>query len=45
MRITNAGKNERILVMNASLLVNFSNRLPDAILALHRGFGEMMDSK
>ncbi|KKO89111.1 MULTISPECIES: heme/hemin ABC transporter substrate-binding protein [Sphingobacterium] len=45
MRITNAGKNERILVMNASLLVNFSNRLPDAILALHRGFGKVMDSK
>jgi len=45
MRITNAGKNERILVMNASLLVNFSNRLPDAILELHRGFGKVMDSK
>lgn len=45
MRITNAGKNERILVMNASLLVNFSNRLPDAILELHRGFGKIMDSK
>lgn len=45
MRITNAGKNERILVMNASLLVNFSNRLPDAILELHRGFGKVMNSK
>ncbi|QIH34389.1 ABC transporter substrate-binding protein [Sphingobacterium sp. DR205] len=45
MRITNAGKNERLLVMNASLLVNFSNRLPDAILELHRGFGKVMDSK
>lgn len=45
MRITNAGKNKRILVMNASLLVNFSNRLPDAILELHRGFGKVMDSK
>lgn len=45
MRITNAGKNDRILVMNASLLVNFSNRLPDAILELHRGFGKVMDSK
>lgn len=45
MRITNAGKNKRILVMNASLLVNFSNRLPDAILELHRGFEKVMDSK
>ncbi len=45
MRITNAGKNERILVMNASLLVNFSNRLPDAILELHRGFEKVMNSK
>lgn len=45
MRITNAGKNERILVMNASLLVNFSNRLPDAILELHRGFEKIMNSK
>lgn len=45
MRITNAGKHGRILVMNASLLVNFSNRLPDAILELHRGFRNIMDSK
>lgn len=45
MRITNAGKNKRILTMNASLLVNFSNRLPDAILELHRGFVRVMDSK
>ena len=45
MRITQAGKHERILVMNASLLVNFSNRLPDAILELHRGFERLMNSK
>ena len=36
MRLTNAGKRERILVMNPSLLVNFSTRLPEAVGLLHR---------
>lgn len=36
MRLTNAGKQERILVMNPALLVNFSTRLPEAAALLHR---------
>ncbi|QBQ40771.1 heme/hemin ABC transporter substrate-binding protein [Sphingobacterium psychroaquaticum] len=37
VRLTEAGKQKRILVMNASLLVNFSTRLPEAITELHKG--------
>ncbi|TDS07458.1 heme/hemin ABC transporter substrate-binding protein [Sphingobacterium paludis] len=36
VRLTEAGKQQRILSMNASLLVNFSTRLPEAVLALHQ---------
>jgi iron complex transport system substrate-binding protein len=36
MKLTKAGKNERIIDMDGQLLTNFSVRLPDAILALHR---------
>ncbi|MEH3114619.1 heme/hemin ABC transporter substrate-binding protein [Pedobacter terrae] len=32
---TNAGKNKRIVEMNGPLLINFSNRLPEAIKALN----------
>jgi len=32
---TNAGKNKRIIEMNGPLLINFSNRLPEAIKALN----------
>ena len=40
--LTQAGKNKRILVMNASLLVNFSTRLPEAIIELNKGFNSLM---
>lgn len=43
VRITEAGKHQRILVMNPSLLVNFSTRLPEAIMELHKGMVEMMN--
>ncbi|KGE12342.1 heme/hemin ABC transporter substrate-binding protein [Sphingobacterium deserti] len=36
VRLTEAGKHQRIVSMNASLLVNFSTRLPEAVLALHQ---------
>lgn len=36
MQLTEAGKHERILVMNPSLLVNFSTRLPEGVALLHR---------
>ncbi|MEJ5053817.1 heme/hemin ABC transporter substrate-binding protein [Sphingobacterium sp. MYb382] len=39
--LTQAGKNKRILVMNASLLVNFSTRLPEAIIELNKGFNSL----
>jgi len=32
---TNAGKNKKIIEMNGPLLINFSNRLPEAIKALN----------
>jgi len=32
---TNAGKNKKIIEMNGTLLINFSNRLPEAIKALN----------
>lgn len=32
---TNAGKNKRIVEMNGPLLINFSNRLPEAVKALN----------
>jgi iron complex transport system substrate-binding protein len=32
---TNAGKNKKIMEMNGPLLINFSNRLPEAIKALN----------
>lgn len=42
VRITEAGKYKRILVMNPSLLVNFSTRLPEAVMELHKGMWELM---
>lgn len=42
MRFTEAGKHERILVMNPSLLVNFSTRLPEAVALLHRELTQIM---
>lgn len=38
VRITNAGKNKRIIEMESTLMVNFSARLPEAIEKLHRKF-------
>lgn len=35
---TNAGKNKRIAAMNGPLMINFSTRLDQAILALHKEF-------
>lgn len=43
VRITEAGKHGRILAMNGPLLINFSTRLPEAIMQLHREFEKMMD--
>lgn len=45
VRITQAGKHKRILVMNPSLLINFSSRLPEAVMELHLGMVEMMKLK
>ena len=45
VRITEAGKYKRILVMNPSLLVNFSTRLPEAVMELHKGIVDMMNLK
>ncbi|PRD57358.1 hemin ABC transporter substrate-binding protein [Sphingobacterium gobiense] len=42
MRLTEAGKHERIVVMNPSLLVNFSTRLPEAVALLHRELMHIM---
>lgn len=36
VRLTNAGKEHRIIELNGPLLINFSNRLPEAILALNK---------
>ncbi len=36
VKLTTAGKEKRIISMNPSLLVNFSTRLPESILALHQ---------
>ncbi|WP_134090432.1 hemin ABC transporter substrate-binding protein [Olivibacter sp. XZL3] len=36
IKLTKAGKNERIVDMDGQLLTNFSVRLPEAILALHK---------
>lgn len=36
IKLTNAGKHERIIDMDGQLLTNFSVRLPEAILALHK---------
>lgn len=44
VRITEAGKNKRIVDMNASLLVNFSTRLPEAVLELHKRFVSLMNN-
>lgn len=41
--LTTAGKQQRILTMNASLLVNFSTRLPEAIMELNKGINRMME--
>jgi len=35
VRLTSAGKNKRIIQMNGPLLINFSNRLPEAIRELN----------
>lgn len=35
---TNAGKNKRIAAMDGPLMINFSTRLDQAILALHKEF-------
>ncbi|NGM62219.1 ABC transporter substrate-binding protein [Sphingobacterium sp. SGG-5] len=43
VRITEAGKQERIVTMNPSLLVNFATRLPEAIMELHKAFVAAMD--
>ncbi len=43
VRITEAGKHGRILAMNGPLLVNFSTRLPEAIMQLHKAFVSAMD--
>ncbi|MFZ4863300.1 heme/hemin ABC transporter substrate-binding protein [Sphingobacterium sp. Mn56C] len=40
VRLTEAGKNKRIVTMNPSLLVNFSTRLPEAIIELQKAFFE-----
>ena len=45
MRLTEAGKHERILVMNPSLLVNFSTRLPEAVAFLHRELTAIRDKQ
>ena len=45
MRLTEAGKHERILIMNPSLLVNFSNRLPEAVASLHRELMTLLDKE
>ncbi|MFT4094914.1 MAG: ABC transporter substrate-binding protein [Niabella sp.] len=36
--LTNAGKNQKVIAMDPHLLINFSVRLPQAILALHKAF-------
>ncbi|WP_437917721.1 heme/hemin ABC transporter substrate-binding protein [Sphingobacterium sp. LRF_L2] len=41
VKLTEAGKKERILSMNPSLLVNFSTRLPEGVMALHQGLVEI----
>src|SRR5690606_10404858 len=41
MNMTAAGRHGRILALNASLLVNFGTRLPEAVASLHR---ELMQS-
>src|SRR5690606_33507897 len=43
VRVTEAGRQERILAMSGPLLINFSTRLPEAIMQLHRAFVEEMD--
>lgn len=42
VRITEAGKHKRILAMDPSLLINFSSRLPEAIIALHQAIQKEM---
>ncbi|QQT25806.1 hemin ABC transporter substrate-binding protein [Sphingobacterium spiritivorum] len=36
MRVTEAGKNKRIIQMNGPLLINFSTRLPEAVAQLNK---------
>ncbi|MGJ1362581.1 heme/hemin ABC transporter substrate-binding protein [Sphingobacterium spiritivorum] len=36
MRVTEAGKNKRIIQMNGNLLINFSTRLPEAVAQLNK---------
>lgn len=45
MRLTEAGKKGRILEMSPTLLINFSTRLPEAVLELHQGLEGMMKNK
>lgn len=42
LRLTEAGKHGRILVMNSALLVNFSTRLPESVMALHQGLVDIL---
>lgn len=42
MRLTEAGKNKRILEMSPTLLVNFSTRLPEAVLELNKELHQIM---
>jgi len=40
VQLTQAGKKGKILTIDGQLLINFSVRLPDAMLSLHRKFSE-----
>lgn len=42
MRLTEAGKKGRVLEISPSLSVNFSTRLPEAVLELHQGLHQIM---
>ena len=42
MRLTEAGKNKRIIEMSPTLLVNFSTRLPEAVLELNKELHHIM---
>lgn len=42
VRATSAGKNKRIIQMNGPLLINFSTRLPEAILQLNKSINAVL---